>query len=127
MKYSEKVQLGEKLSDKFKDSNAVIVTEYRGLTVEELTELRVELRKSDAQFRVIQNRITKKALQALEKDMSGLNDQLKGPVGVIWSYGDSAQATKTVLKFQKEHPKLVLKGGMVDDSVVSELQSIILF
>ena len=114
-----KSQLKDVLAGKFGKSNAVIVAEYRGLTVEEITELRVKLREVDAEFKVIKNRIAKKAIESDVTEMKDLSDKLVGPLGVVYAYGDSAQATKTVLDFAKAHDKLKVTAGHMEGSVVS--------
>lgn len=117
-----KSQLREALAERFEKSNAVIVTEYRGLTVEEVTKLRVKLREVSAEFKVIKNRIAIKAIEKESKDYEGLAEKLKGPVGIVCAYGDSAQATKTVLEFAKSHPKLVVTAGQMEGEVVDQAQ-----
>lgn len=116
MNKSEKIVVKEKIGSRFNDVSAVIFAEYRGLTVEELTELRVKLRDAEAEFRVVKNRIAKKAITDHAPDMEVVTDELKGPVGLVYAFGDSAQATKTVLDFEKAHPKLVVKAGFMDSS-----------
>lgn len=121
-----KSQLKDAMAEKFSKSNAVIVAEYRGLTVEEVTELRVKLREADAEFKVIKNRIAKKAIDDDVAEMKDLSDKLVGPVAVVCAYGDSAQATKTVLEFAKAHDKLKVTAGHMEGSVLSaeELKAI---
>src|SRR5210317_1159615 len=94
-----KSQLKELFADKLSKSNAVILAEYRGLTVEEVTDLRVKLRQVDAEFKVVKNRIAKKAIEAGFENMKEFSDKFVGPVAMVCAYGDSAQATKTVLEF----------------------------
>ena len=118
-----KEQLKTVLSERFQKSNALIVAEYRGLTVEEVTDLRVKLREAGGEFRVIKNRIAKKAImEDANSSLSSLSDSLKGPVGVVYSYGDSAQVTKTTLDFAKSHPKFVVTGGHMEGALVNEQQ-----
>ena len=118
MKYSAKLKLKEEMAESLSKAEAVIVSEYRGLTVEEMTDLRVKLRGSKARLKVIRNRVTKKALDDLER-LAPLSEDLNGPVALVFAYGDSAQATKSVLEFQKDHPNLVLKSGFMDDKKMS--------
>ncbi len=121
-----KIQLRQSFSEKFKKSNALIIAEYRGLTVAEVTELRVKLRDASAEFKVIKNRVAKKAVESDAEELKDLSDGFVGPVGLVCAYGDSAQATKTVLDFAKDHPNLVVKAGHMDGSLVStdELKAI---
>ncbi|NRA67108.1 MAG: 50S ribosomal protein L10 [Pseudobacteriovorax sp.] len=127
MDRSSKEQLKTAVAEQFRKSNAVIVAEYRGLTVSEMTDLRVKLRESTAEFMVLKNRVAKKAVE--EDGLESLKDfsnSFVGPVGVVCAFGDSAQATKTILEFAKEHPKLIIKSGHMDGSTVNveELKAI---
>ncbi len=115
-----KQQLREVAADRFKKSKAVLVAEYRGLTVEELTQLRVSLRKASAEFKVVKNRIAKKAISIDVQDLEGLSSKLVGPVGLICSYGDSAQVTKAVLDFEKDHPNFKVTAGHMEGTTLSK-------
>ncbi len=116
-----KQALREVTAERFKKSKAVLVAEYRGLTVEELTLLRVSLRKASAEFKVVKNRIAKKAISIEVQDLEGLSGKIVGPVGLICSYGqDSAQVTKAVLDFEKDHPNFKVTGGHMEGSVLSK-------
>lgn len=110
--------IGEKLNG----SNGAIIAEYRGLTVAELSELRRDLRESQAEFKVVPNRIAKKAIELECPDCADLAEGFKGPVGVVYLLGDAAQGTKKVLKFEKEHEKFVVKLGLMENKSVSAEQ-----
>ncbi len=122
MDRKQKEALRESATARFKKSNAVIVAEYRGLTVEELTQLRVSLRQASAEFRVIKNRIAKKSIGLEVQEMEGLSKALVGPVGVICAYGDSAQATKAALNFEKDHPNFKVTAGFMEEAALSKAQ-----
>ena len=107
-----KHKLREKLTEKFKESNSAIVAEYRGMKVGELTELRSILRKSGAEFKVLKNRVAKKAAEGSE--ISILQGDLKGPSGIIILRGDAAAGTKAAFEFQKDHPNFIVKAGLLD-------------
>ena len=101
-------------------ASGVILAEYRGLSVAEVTELRVELKKVDASVKVIKNRLVKKAIEVDGVDgYDSLNDLLKGPICTIFAYGDAAAACKAVLEFGKNHPNFKISGGVVDKSAVT--------
>lgn len=121
-----KEKLREETAKRFAKSNAVIIAEYRGLTVEQMTKLRVSLRKASAEFKVVKNRIAVKAIAIEHQEMEGLSKSLKGPVGLICAYGDSAQATKVALEFEKDHPNFKVTAGHMDGSALTkdELKSI---
>ena len=78
---AKKEALRAEAVDRFNKVNGALVAEYRGLTVAELTELRLELRKVGAEFKVTKNRVLKKAIELDAQDADGLSDKLTGPVG----------------------------------------------
>ena len=112
MANAEKTAMVEELTGKFRDSSGAVLTEYRGLTVAQLSELRGSLR-GNATFSVVKNTLTK--LAATE---AGLGDQvapmLSGPSAIAFVDGDVAQAAKGLLDFAKANPLLVIKGGVLD-------------
>ncbi len=122
MDRSQKEQLRQTTAERFKKSKAVIVAEFRGLTVEEMTQLRVSLRKASAEFRIVKNRIAKKAISIEHPEMEGLSKSLKGPIGLVCAYGDTAQATKAVLNFEKDHPNLKVTAGHMEGTAVTKTQ-----
>ena len=126
MDRSGKEQLRTAVAEQIKKSNALIVAEYRGMTVAEMTDLRVKLRESEAEFKVIKNRVAKKAIEGELENLKEFSSSFTGPIGVVYAYGDSAQATKTVLEFAKGNPKLVIKSGHMDGEQVNidELKAI---
>jgi large subunit ribosomal protein L10 len=112
MANAEKTAAVEELTGKFRESSGAVLTEYRGLTVAQLSELRGSL-KGNATFAVVKNTLTK--IAATE---AGLGDQvgpmLSGPSAIAFVDGDVAQAAKGLLDFAKAHPLLVIKGGVLD-------------
>ncbi len=112
MANAEKTAAVEELTGKFLESSGAVLTEYRGLTVAQLSELRGSL-KGNATFAVVKNTLTKIAVQE-----AGLGDQLapmlSGPSAIAFVEGDVAQAAKGLLDFAKAHPLLVIKGGVLD-------------
>jgi large subunit ribosomal protein L10 len=119
MDRNAKHKLRDEFVDLFKDATGLVVTEYRGLTVEELTQLRVQLRKAGAKFKIVKNRVAKKAIESGATDVKPLSDRFRGPIGVVVSYKDAAQTTKTVFDFEKDHPNFVVKAGFIDNGVYS--------
>ncbi len=112
MANAEKTAVVEELTGKFRESSGAVLTEYRGLTVAQLSELRGSL-KGNATFAVVKNTLTKIAVQE-----AGLGDQLasmlSGPSAIAFVEGDVAQAAKGLLDFAKANPLLVIKGGVLD-------------
>ncbi|SEF09038.1 50S ribosomal protein L10 [Jiangella alba] len=99
------------LADEFRASNAVVLTEYRGLTVKQLTELRRSL-GGNASYAVVKNTLTK--IAAKEAGISGLDDYLSGPSAIAFVKGDPVEAAKGLRDFAKANPVLVVKGGLLD-------------
>ena len=117
MANAEKTALIEELTSKFRDSSGAVLTEYRGLTVAQMSELRGAL-KGNATFTVTKNTLAKVA--AAE---AGVGDQvssmLSGPSAIAFVDGDVAQAAKGLLDFAKANPLLVIKGGVLDGKALS--------
>ncbi len=117
-----KESLRKVAAERFSKSKAVIVAEYRGLTVEELTKLRIELRKASAEFKIVKNRIAKKAISIEQQSFENVSAGFKGPVGVVYAYGDSAAATKTALNFEKDHPNFKVTVGQLGGEAYNKNQ-----
>ena len=99
------------LTKNFEGSTAVLLTEYRGLTVAQLKELRNSIRQ-DAEYAVVKNTLTK--IAANNAGISTLDDDLKGPSAVAFVHGDPVAVAKGLRAFAKAHPHLVIKGGYFD-------------
>ena len=104
------------LTKNFEDSTAVLLTEYRGLTVAELEELRNSIRQ-DAEYAVVKNTLTK--IAARNAGVEGLDDDLKGPSAIAFVHGDPVAVAKGLRAFAKAHPLLVIKGGYFDGAALS--------
>jgi large subunit ribosomal protein L10 len=121
MSKAAKATLKIDLAERFKKANAAIVAEYRGLTVADLTELRIKLRASNSEFKIVKNRVAKVAIREDSPTSSDLSPQLKGPVGVVFIYGDPAAAAKSVLDFAKDKPELFkVTGGLMEGKGLTE-------
>jgi large subunit ribosomal protein L10 len=114
---AEKVAEVAELAERFKDSSGAVLTEYRGLTVAQLAELRRSL-GNNATFTVVKNTLTKLAVTD-----AGLADQLSpllaGPSAVAFVDGDVVEAAKGLRDFAKANPLLVIKGGVLDGKAIS--------
>ncbi|WP_328915495.1 MULTISPECIES: 50S ribosomal protein L10 [unclassified Streptomyces] len=104
------------LTDKFRSSNAAMLTEYRGLTVAQLKTLRRSLGEN-ATYSVVKNTLTK--IAANEAGISTLDDLFTGPSAVAFVTGDPVEAAKGLRDFAKDNPALVIKGGVLDGQAVS--------
>lgn len=111
MNRAEKKELIEDVHAKLKAANTLVVTQYRGLTVAEITDLRRKMRAGGAGFKVSKNRLVK--LAAKDTNFEAVSDMLKGPTAVAFS-ADPVAAAKGVVEFAKNNEKLVIIGGMYD-------------
>ena len=107
------------IAEQFKASTATGVTEYRGLTVANLAELRRSLGAS-ATYTVAKNTLVKRA--ASEAGIEGLDDLFAGPTAIAFITGEPVDAAKALKKFAKDHKQLVIKGGYMDGAALSVAQ-----
>ena len=99
------------LTDAFRSSGAAVLTEYRGLTVKQLTQLRSSMR-DHATYAVVKNTLTE--IAAKEAGVTAFDGQLAGPSAIAFITGDPVEAAKTLRYFAKANPLLVIKSGMLD-------------
>ena len=107
----------EAIKDRLEGSVAALLTEYRGLDVKELFELRASLRGSSTEYRVLKNTLT--SIAAREAGYQDLVPLLQGPTAVAFVHGDPVQAAKDLAEFARTHPALVVKGGVLDGRVLA--------
>jgi large subunit ribosomal protein L10 len=112
LKREEKTHLIADLKDKFSKSRAVVFTEYKGLTVADLFDLRRSLRGLNIEYRVVKNTLAKAA--ASDTSVSLANELFKGPIGIAIGYADPMQVAKKVLEYSKKNNKLKVNGGVVE-------------
>ena len=99
------------LVESFQDSAGAVLTEYRGLTVKQLQDLRRALGEN-ANYAVVKNTLTK--IAATEAGVDGFDDLLVGPTAIAFINGDVVEAAKGLRDFAKANPSLVIKGGVLD-------------
>jgi len=104
----------EALKSQFKDISTYIFTDYRGLSVEQISELRAKLREQQAQLKVVKNRFAKIALKELERPDVG--DILNGPTAVALPSDEAGPVAKTLIEFAKD-TSLEVKGGIIEGMV----------
>jgi large subunit ribosomal protein L10 len=107
----------EAIKGRLEGSVAALLTEYRGLKVAELGELRASLRGSSTEYRVLKNTLTSIAVR--EAGYEELVSLLQGPTAVAFVHGDPVQAAKDLAEFARSHPALVVKGGVMDGKVLA--------
>jgi len=116
MAKSDKAAAIAELTDKFRTSGAAVLTEYRGLSVKQLTDLRNSLR-GNATFAVVKNTLTE--LAAKEAGVTAFDGQLQGPSAIAFVEGDAVEAAKGLRDFAKANPLLVIKGGVLDGKTLT--------
>jgi large subunit ribosomal protein L10 len=105
------------IAERFRDSNAAVLTEYRGLTVAQLTQLRTNIR-GHATYAVVKNTLT--AIAARDAGVSAIDEKsLTGPTAVAFVTGDPVETAKALRDFARTHPALVIKGGVLDGKALS--------
>jgi len=111
MAKADKATAVAEIAEQFKAATATVVTEYRGLTVANLAELRRSL-TGTATYTVAKNTLVKRA--AAEAGIEGLDEMFAGPTAIAFISGEAVDAAKTLKKFAKDHKALVIKGGFMD-------------
>ena len=112
----EKAAAIAELTEKFRSSGAAVLTEYRGLSVAQITTLRSSMREH-ATYAVVKNTLTKRA--ASEVGIEGLDEHLVGPTAIAFVTGDPVEAAKGLRDFAKANPALVIKAGVLDGKPLS--------
>jgi large subunit ribosomal protein L10 len=117
MPKQEKVERVAELTQRIEGSDALLLTEYRGLTVSEITELRRSLGEGGTKFQVVKNTLMRRAVN--DAGVAELESLLEGPSAVAFVEGDPVAAAKSVVDAAKKYPTLVLKGGFMDGKMLS--------
>ena len=113
---ADKATAVAELTDNFRDSAATVLTEYRGLTVKQLTELRRSLGQQ-AKYSVAKNTLAKRA--AGDAGIEGLDALFTGPTALAFVKGDVVDAAKALRAFAKANPVLIIKGGVFEGKAIS--------
>jgi len=117
MPTEKKVAVVEEIRTRLSEADAAMLTEYRGLSVTQLADLRAALRPAGTEYKVFKNRLAKLAVEG-----SGLNElvpMLEGPVAIAFVKGDAVVAAKALRDFGRTNPALVLKGGLMDERILT--------
>lgn len=105
------------LAEKFKNAKLVLLTDYRGITVEDVTNLRNTLRDANSEYKVIKNNIIRRALD--KNGENGLDSLLEGPTAVVMTEEDYLNPLKAIYKFSKENDYYKIKGGIVEGKAMT--------
>lgn len=116
MARADKVEAVAEIADRFRSSSAAVITEYTGLSVSQLADLRRSL-GPDTKYRVAKNTLVKRAAE--DAGVEGLDDLFVGPTAIAFVEGEPVDAAKALKKFAKDHQALVIKGGYMDGERMS--------
>lgn len=116
MSRADKATAVADLAEAFREADAAVLTEYRGLTVAQIAQLRRAL-GADTSYRVVKNTLTK--IAAKEAGVDVFDDLLQGPSAIAFVKGDPVEAAKSLRDFAKDNPPLVIKGGLMDGRPLS--------
>ncbi len=113
----EKEKKVDSLAEEIKAANVVLLVDYRGITVDDVTKLRSDLRDANAKYRVIKNNIIKRALD--KNGDNSLDELLEGPTALIMGEEDYLAPAKIIYNFTKDHDFYKIKGGIVEGKVMT--------
>ncbi len=105
------------LAEKMKDAKLVLFADYRGITVEDVTNLRATLRKSNSEYKIVKNNISRRALEKC--GIEGLDESVQGPTAVIIGKDDYLEPAKAIYEYTKEHDFYKIKGGVIEGKVMT--------
>jgi len=114
----EKAKKVAAIHEKFKAAKLAIITEYRGLTVAQMTRLRREIRQVSGEYQVAKNTVVRRALK--NTSYGALDRLLQGPTGWVLGYEDPVSLSKVLVKFVEENEKLTIKGGLFDGEFMDQ-------
>lgn len=103
------------LADKMKDAKLILLAEYRGINVEDVTKLRATLRKSNSEYKITKNNITRRALEKC--GIEGI--EVEGPLAVIIGKEDYLEPAKAIYEYTKDHDFYKIKGGVVEGKIMT--------
>ena len=117
----EKAEAVKAIAARFSDAEAALLTEYRGLSVGEMVELRSSLREADAELKVLKNTLAR--IAAREVGLDDLTGLLEGPIAIAFCKGDAVQAARALDEAARRFPVLQIKGGVLRGKVLEEAQA----
>lgn len=117
MATSEKIAIVEKYTEKFKEAKCVYIAEYKGINVETVTKVRDKFREQNIEYRVLKNRLAKRALN--NAGISGLDEYLNGAIAYVIGYDDPVTPAKILDEFNKKNEILKLKAVLFEGKILS--------
>jgi len=121
---AEKIAIVEDIRSNLERAAGVVLTEYQGITAQEMTALRRKVRSAGGKFQVVKNTLFSRAAAGTKAEP--LAEQLTGPMAVAYGFGDPVELSRLVVDLSKEYPALKLRRGMIEGEVVdpAEVQRI---
>lgn len=116
MKLNDKKRIAQELKERFEKSSIVILTDYKGMDVEAINQLRRKLREAEVEYKVVKNSLLVRASDG--NDVSLIKDSFKGPSAVALSYDDPVAPAKVLTDFAKENKNLEIKIGVLDGKII---------
>ena len=107
----------KELAEKLKEAKVILLTDYRGINVADVTKLRTELRNVNTEYKVIKNNIIKRALN--ENGENGLDELLEGPTAIVIGTEDYLESSKVIYNFSKNNEFYKIKGGIIEGKVMT--------
>ena len=114
---NQKIKEVDELAEKINKAKVVLLTDYRGINVEDVTGIRAKLRGVNTEYKVIKNNITRRALDKC--GFEGLDNLLEGPTAVVLGYDDYLEASKIIYEYAKDNENYKIKGGIIEGKIVS--------
>lgn len=115
---AEKKLVVDEIKEKMSRSKVIVISDYLGFSVKEITTLRKKLRPENAEFRVFKNTLVERAAE--DSGISEFKDSLKGPIAVLFGYKDAVSPLKTLVSFLKETEKGSIRVGKVESTVFGQ-------
>lgn len=113
----EKQQVIQQITDKINESKSMVIADYRGLNVAQVTELRKQLREAGVEYKVLKNTMTRFA--AKNAGIEGLDEILTGPNAIAFGMEDAVSPAKILVDYAKKNDKLEIKAGVLENKVLS--------
>ncbi len=113
----QKEEIVKALAERMKSAKVIILTDYRGINVADVTKLRADLRNANSEYKVIKNNVVKRALEM--NGENGLDELLTGPTAVLMGDEDYLEPSKILYNFTKENDFYKIKGGIIDGKVMT--------
>ena len=120
----QKIKEVDELAKKIEKAKVVLLVDYRGINVEDITKLRAKLAEQNTEYSVIKNNITRRAME--KQELKGLDDALLGPTAVVLGYDDYLAVSKIIYEYAKEHDFYKIKAGIIEGKVVASEEIITL-